>query len=131
MTKKTAIIILICFAILSSIITRIIHYPREHKNILSENQQNGVYNDTEPPLLELKENKLMVYQYEILNYRAFILSATDNVDGNMVDKVKYSKIDTSSVGTKIIEYSVQDSAGNITKKELEITIHPELPQEGL
>ena len=51
-------------------------------------------------------------------------SATDNVDGNLTDKVKVSgKVNTKKMGSYTITYEVSDKAGNTTKKTRTVYVY--------
>ena len=54
----------------------------------------------------------IIYQDDILNYEAFIVSAKDDVDGDIGSSVEHNIIDTSEVGEYKLEYKVKDNAGN-------------------
>ena len=47
-----------------------------------------------------------------LNLKDYIESATDKVDGDLKEKVKYNSIDTNKAGNYTDNYKVDDSAGN-------------------
>lgn len=126
MTKKSAIIILVGFIIVLNIITGLFQ-KYVSKNELKDNtveKQNVV--DKEAPILVLKENKFVIYQGVDFNYDAFIVSATDNIDGDLKDKVQYNEVDFSNIGTYKIEYSVEDNAGNKTTEILDLIVKEDI-----
>lgn len=126
MKKKTALIIIFSFMIFSIVLTSFIQnvVVREVKG--NDNQQNKEKVDTIPPELILKESKLIIYQDDILNYEAFIVSAKDDVDGDIGSSVEHNIIDTSEVGEYKLEYKVKDNAGNETVETINIIVREKL-----
>ena len=58
------------------------------------------------------------------------LTITDNVDGNLFAKAKFSKaLSTSAPGIQTIGVEVADSSGNVTKKNLPIKVLDSQPPE--
>lgn len=126
MTKKSAIIILVSFIIVLNILVGLFQkYVAK-----SETQNNAVAEqnivDNEAPTLVLKENKFVIYQGVEFNYDAFIVSATDNIDGDLKEKVQYNEVDLSNFGTYKIEYSVEDNAGNKTTEILDLIVKEDI-----
>ena len=84
---------------------------------------NLVFDDGIRPVLVLK-GPSTVYLEVGSKYAESGYSATDNLDGNITDKVKVSgKVDTSTSGIYNIEYSVTDSSGNITKLIKKVVVY--------
>ncbi len=126
MSKKTAII----FIVLSFIALNIISFGF-NKFVVKRNRSNSYIEekteiDNEAPVLTLKENKFIIYQGVEFNYASFVISAVDNIDGNITDKVEFNKVDLSNVGTYEIEYSVRDNAGNKTSEILELIVKEDI-----
>jgi len=66
---------------------------------------------TKPTIVLLGDNPLTIIQGEPFSDPAFI--ANDNVDGNLDSQVVITgEVDTSTIGTYVLTYSVTDSAGN-------------------
>ena len=84
--------------------------------------------DNVKPVLELTEKEIQVEVNSLIDYKSYIQKAKDNKDGNMIDKVRFSKVDTSKTGKYNIVYYVFDSAKNMTQKVLKVNIY-EQPQE--
>jgi len=126
MKKKTALIIIFSFMIISIILTSIIKNTVVNNSGESNNQNKEIVVDNEPPKLVLKESKLIIYQDDILNYEAFIVSAKDNVDGDISSSVEHNIIDTSEVGEYTLEYKVKDNAGNETKETINIIVREKM-----
>ncbi len=82
----------------------------------------GCQKDEQAPELSLKYNRVQVPVSSDIDYLSYVEKSTDNQDGDMKDKVKYNEIDTSKAGQYQIEYTVQDQAGNETKKTLTVDV---------
>ncbi|MBP3920135.1 MAG: DUF5011 domain-containing protein [Bacilli bacterium] len=74
------------------------------------------------PVLILTQDKITMYQGDELNYKSFIKEASDNLEGDLTEKVKYQEIDVNKVGEYTIEYEISDTASNTTKAELQVII---------
>lgn len=79
-------------------------------------------NDVTSPTLILTDSKIIITAGIQINYKAFIETAHDDQDGNLVDAVTYNVIDTSISGNYIIDYTVSDQAGNTTTASLQVTV---------
>lgn len=80
--------------------------------------------DNEPPIISNIVEKIIVAKGN--TYKP-IVEATDNIDGDITNKIIASEeIDTSKTGEYEIEYSVSDSSGNITKAIQKIEVRNEL-----
>lgn len=128
MNKKTAITFLVVLIVLSSLITGIFHHYS--KSGVIEDITLNHQKDTEPPTITLKFSKLILYKDTEINYDAFVLEVTDNVDKDLIKKLEHNKIDTSQVGEQTIVYKVKDSSGNEAKENLTIIIRENLVQTG-
>lgn len=89
-----------------------------------------VKEDNIPPVLELTTNSDEVIVESTIDYSKYIKSAVDDIDGDLMDKVEFSKIDSSKVGTYEIVYYVFDSSNNMSQQILTIEIK-EKPQESV
>ncbi|MCI9449680.1 MAG: DUF5011 domain-containing protein [Clostridiales bacterium] len=82
-------------------------------------------NDTAPPEINLKGDSKMTVSsmslYDEPGYEAF-----DNYDGNLSEKVKISKSESSD-GTCTVTYTVSDSFGNTAEAERIVTIKDIVP----
>lgn len=126
MTKKTAIIIIVLSLVGMSILSLTFKKYTSKNNVQNDIEEKEETKDTEAPILILKENKFIIYQGNDFNYDAFVISAIDNVDGDLKDKVKYTKQDLSNIGTYEIEYSVEDNAGNKAIQVLELIVKEDI-----
>lgn len=126
MTKKTAIVIIVLSLIGMSILSMAFKKYSYKNNVQNNIEEQEEIKDIEAPILILKENKFIIYQGNDFNYEAFVISAIDNIDGDLKDKVKYTKQDISNTGTYEIEYSVEDNAGNKATQVLELIVKEDL-----
>ncbi len=130
MNKKKLIVLLIVVFIISSIISVLFNYRDIKRNIAitqEEQKEQQEYEerlkqDLISPVLILKQDKLIMYQGDEINYKSFIKKATDNLEGDLTEKVKYTEIDTSQPGEFYIDYEVSDSASNVIKARLLVII---------
>lgn len=74
------------------------------------------------PILMLTQDKVIMYQGDELNYKSFIKEASDNLEGDLTEKVKYNELDINEIGEFVIEYEISDTALNTTKAELQVII---------
>ena len=80
------------------------------------------YKDETVPVITLNGNDI-VYLYIGNNYKEQGYVALDNCDGDITDKVEVSSsVNTSSIGTYKITYSVNDSNGNTTSVERTVIV---------
>lgn len=119
--KKIAFCFVIVLAVASCFVKYLI--PSSKNKVNEEETKINEKKDIAPPYILLTEEKFIVYQGDEINYKSFILYAYDDVDGDLIDKVKYTTIDTSKVGEYTVEYSVEDLSGNVATKELLFIVH--------
>lgn len=130
MKKKKLWILLIAVLFASSLTSVLFNYKDIKRNIEiskeekaeQEAKETMLKQDLISPVLILKQDKLIMYQGDELNYKSFIKEASDNLEGDLTDKVKYTKIDTSKTGKFYIDYEVSDTAGNVIKARLLVII---------
>lgn len=123
--KKKWIFIMLC--ILSFLATHIMSKQRaEHENKIElqkqEEAQKQKESDHSPPILKLKESKLTITTGIEINYLSLVESAYDEEDGDLIEQVNYTKINTSVPGQYTITYTVSDHAGNQTSVELIVKV---------
>lgn len=130
MKKKKLFILMIIVFVLCSLISVLFNYKEIRRNIESrqeektqhEEKQKLLKQDQVAPVLILKQDRLLMYQGDELNYKSFIKEASDNLEGDLLSKVKYTKIDTSKIGEFYVDYEVSDSASNSVKARLLVVI---------
>lgn len=76
-----------------------------------------------PPVLELNKNSIEISQNDTIDYISYIKTATDEVDGDLKNKVIYNTIDTSLVGEYEIEYSLENSNHKKVIKKMKVKIN--------
>lgn len=130
MNRKKLLVVLIISIIVSSVVSISFNYRNIKKNItiakeIQQEQQEyeeQLKQDLISPILILKQDKIIMYQGDELNYKAFIKKASDNLEGDLTEKVKYTEIDTSKIGEFYVDYEVSDSASNTIKARLLVII---------
>lgn len=82
------------------------------------------YGDVTPPEITLKgDSEITIMAGDSFKDPGF--TATDNVDGDLTDKVKVSgSVNNYSAGTYTLTYTVTDSFGNTTKVERKVIVKP-------
>lgn len=129
--KKGKIIFIFTVVILICIIVPLLlnkgTIQRKLKAYDQEQAQKEAYEatlkaDEVAPILILTQDKVIMYQGDELNYKAFIKEASDNLEGNLTDKVIYNELDINKSGEYVVEYEVSDTALNTTKAELQVII---------
>lgn len=130
MKKKKLWILLIVVLFVCSLTSVLFNYKNIKRNIEiakeeqveKERKEEMLKQDLVSPVLILKQDKLIMYQGDELNYKSFIKEATDNLEGDLTDRVKYTKIDTSKTGEFYVDYEVSDSASNVINARLLVII---------
>lgn len=130
MKKKKLWILLIVVLFACSLTSVLFNYKNIKRNIEiakeeqveKERKEEMLKQDLISPVLILKQDKLIMYQGDELNYKSFIKEATDNLEGDLTDRVKYTKIDTSKTGEFYVDYEVSDLASNVIKARLLVII---------
>lgn len=130
MKKKKLWILLIVVLFVCSLTSVLFNYKNIKRNIEiakedqveKERKEEMLKQDLISPVLILKQDKLIMYQGDELNYKSFIKEATDNLEGDLTDRVKYTKIDTSKTGEFYVDYEVSDSASNVINARLLVII---------
>lgn len=130
MKKKKLWILLIVVLFVCSLTSVLFNYKNIKRNIEiakeeqveKEIKEEMLKQDLISPVLILKQDKLIMYQGDELNYKSFIKEATDNLEGDLTDRVKYTKIDTSKTGEFYVDYEVSDSSSNVINARLLVII---------
>ena len=95
----------------------------EQPKTVAKKEQTKTTKDTKKPEITLSYSKIDIEQGETIDYMKYVVSAEDDKDGDLKDKVKYNEVDTNQVGDAVITYSVEDKAGNVARKSLTVVIH--------
>ena len=77
--------------------------------------------DNEKPVISIKKKTYKTVKNKEINVLEGV-TATDNIDGNITDKITVNDIDYTKTGIKNIEYTVSDSKGNTTIEKAYITV---------
>lgn len=130
--KKRRIILLIILALLL-IISMFIFLNFNNTSSdssLQNNQSLDEEKDEISPIIKLKVSTIEIMKGGDIDYLSYVESVEDNKDGNLINKLKYEKIDTNKVGEQSIIYSVSDKAGNTSQETIKVIIRePEIVQE--
>ena len=85
-------------------------------------KEDVVNKDEDAPIIKLKIKEIEIMKGDDINYKDYIESVEDKIDGNLIEEVQYEMIDTSIVGEHSIIYSVSDKAGNTSQAILKVII---------
>ena len=90
----------------------------------TENNQSDHKKATlqEKPKIVLKESSISVDSFDDIDFLSYVLSATDDQDGNLIDFVSFRVIDETS-SSQVVQYSVEDSDGNTASSELFVRLN--------
>ncbi len=121
--KRNTIIIIISLLLVLSLLI-VSNFPKGDKNILEtpKTHPEEVKKDEISPVLELEKYLDKIEVNDEIDYKKYIKVASDDVDGDITNKVEFNKIDTSQIGTYDIVYYVFDSSNNMTQKTLQMNI---------
>ena len=129
--KKRNLIIIISLLFVCFLIFGILYYlSSQEKHPKDKPIQNEVIEqkDDEAPILELTDTEIKIEVNSELDYNSFIKSVIDKEDGDLKDKVQYSRIDNSKVGEYKILYYVFDSSNNVSQAFLKVIIEEPLKE---
>ena len=104
-----------------SVIQRKLEIAKQEE-IEKEKYEEMLKSDEVAPILILTQNKLVMYQGDEINYKSFIKEASDNLEGNLIERVKYNELDVNKIGEFVVSYEVSDKALNTTKIDLQVII---------
>lgn len=104
-----------------SVIQRKLEIAKQEE-LEKEKYEEMLKSDEVAPILILTQDKLVMYQGDEINYKSFIKEASDNLEGNLIERVKYNELDVNKIGEFVVSYEVSDKALNTTKIELQVII---------
>lgn len=90
---------------------------------MSREKVNITVKDIGAPVIKLSSSSVRVEMGGTVNVGSYLVSATDNLDGNLTSKVSYGSVSTTSAGIKTVTFTVTDSAGNTGKATLSVTVY--------
>ena len=94
---------------------------KNSKKVVTKELDVNVIDSTGPKLI-LKQNEVKLTRtVDDFHASEYIEEASDNVDGNLKDKVKETELDVSK-DEQVITYSISDSSGNISTADLKVTL---------
>lgn len=124
--KKKRFIIISGITFLLILILSVILYFHFNNASSTEPKVNSkedvVIKDEDAPIIKLKIKEIEIMKGDDINYKDYIESVEDKIDGNLIEEVRYEMIDTSIVGEHSIIYSVSDKAGNASQAILKVII---------
>ncbi len=121
------IIAILIIAIICGVFIKITHKKEENVETSSKTKVE----DTEAPKINLNGNseEIIIYGED---YEEKGASATDNVDGDITDKIETDgNVDANKVGNYEIKYSVKDEAGNNSEITRNVKVCNKLSSNGL
>lgn len=104
-----------------SVIQRKLEISKQEE-LEKEKYEEMLKSDEVAPILILTQDKLVMYQGDEINYKSFIKEASDNLEGNLIERVKYNELDVNKIGEFVVSYEVSDKALNTTKIDLQVII---------
>ena len=95
----------------------------ENGNVVATATRNINVADTTAPVLTLNGNSQLAVEVNTTTYTELGASATDNVDGDLTSNIVISgTVDTNTLGTYFVNYTVSDSAGNTATATREVDV---------
>ena len=85
---------------------------KDSANNTSEVTLNATVSDIGAPVITLNQTNIEVDKGASVDVKSYLVSAIDNKDGDVTANVSVGSLDTSSTGTKTVNYTVTDAAGN-------------------
>ena len=104
-----------------SVIQRKLEIAKQEE-LEKEKYEEMLKSDEVAPILILTQDKLVMCQGDEINYKSFIKEASDNLEGDLIERVKYNELDVNKIGEFVVSYEVSDKALNTTKIELQVII---------
>lgn len=104
-----------------SVIQRKLEIAKQEE-LEKEKYEEMLKSDEVAPILILTQDKLVMYQGDEINYKSFIKEASDNLEGNLIERVKYNELDVNKIGEFVVSYEVSDKALNTAKIDLQVII---------
>ena len=104
-----------------SVIQRKLEIAKQEE-LEKEKYEEMLKSDEVAPILILTQDKLVMYQGDEINYKSFIKEASDNLEDNLIERVKYNELDVNKIGEFVVSYEVSDKALNTTKIDLQVII---------
>lgn len=98
----------------------------DEEQVKKENVKEEI--DITPPILTLNNESIEITEGDKIDYKSYIKSAIDDVDGDITDKVLYFEIDSAKIGESEIVYYVLDNSNNMAQARLKVLVK-EKPKE--
>lgn len=92
-------------------------------NVVATATRNVNVADTTAPVITLNGNNPLAIETNTTSYTELGATATDNVDGDLTSNIIISGlVDTNTLGTYFVNYTVSDSAGNTATVTREVDV---------
>lgn len=91
-------------------------------NETKNNQSNKKTSLQEKPKIVLKESSITVESFDDIDFLSYVLSASDDQDGDLMDSVSFRVIDETK-SSQVVQYSIEDSDGNTASSELFVRLN--------
>lgn len=88
----------------------------------SEATVNVVVKDISAPVITLSKDKVEVDMGGSVNLKDYLVSAIDNLDGDITANVSVNDVSTASAGNKTATFTVTDKAGNTGSASLTVSV---------
>jgi hypothetical protein len=98
----------------------IIYISDEHKNSVELRANLTIIKDTNPPVIEGLEDKV-VFVGDSISYRQGVV-VTDDIDSEVELTIDNSKVNLKQPGEYTAVYIATDSSGNTTKEEIKVIV---------
>lgn len=94
----------------------------DSSNNVSTQELNITVIDLSGPQITLNTDTVTIKQGESIDPKSYLVSAIDNIDGDLTSNVAYNTIDTNVTGSQVITYTVSDSNSNISNVNLIVNV---------
>ncbi len=109
---------------------KIIYTATDSSGNTTEVERIIVYDDRNAPTIDLHDAEEVNWPYNI-EYEDYEVTAIDDGDGDVTDKIKVSgEVDVSVPGVYVLKYTVEDSHNNTATSERIVNVKYEMPDNG-
>ena len=109
---------------------KVIYTAKDSHGNTTEVERVIVYDDRTAPVIDLHEAEEVDWPCNV-DYEDYEVTATDDGDGDVTDKIKVSgEVDASVPGVYVLTYTVEDSYKNTATAERIVNVKHEMPDNG-
>ena len=127
--KRRIVIIVILLIIAISVFLYFVIRNTSSKDKTIESTNTNVIKDEVAPEIKLNATNIDIMKGGDVDYLKYVDSVIDNIDGDLLEQINYTIIDTSIVGEQTIVYTVSDSSGNTSQEVIKVQILEESVEE--